>query len=334
MESNGQLLSIGSDGRFILNFDTTKFWTEENSEKLSGSDKLNFIYEVIFNDGYYPQLLEVNGNITVEDTVKFGESIVNLEPVEVLNTNKPFVQSHKINYNLPGGRTLDVTKYTGSVGPGNTYPSADLESMITWWGCEKKDGYDVKLYDEYGALIDGQKVKTIIYPWSLLAYTKNITTMTEESLNLEIGEKKGARLSLFDTAGSLLKQTSCPFMLTNMVGAPDAGDDDKGVKKAAEELNESGNLEFDGSMVNNGDSIIGIALNLMSGTTLGGQLMNLKIIATEDPMIYRGLITMQQGLGSTDASSVTVDVGGVETSYDYTPDPLEAMDLLQKVQRI
>lgn len=330
MESNGQLLSIGSDGRFILNFDTTKFWTEENSEKLSGSDKLNFIYEVIFNDGYYPQLLEVNGNITVEDTVKFGESIVNLEPVEVLNTNKPFVQSHKINYNLPGGRTLDVTKYTGSVGPGNTYPSADLESMITWWGCEKKDGYDVKLYDEYGALIDGQKVKTIIYPWSLLAYTKNITTMTEESLNLEIGEKKGARLSLFDTAGSLLKQTSCPFMLTNMVGAPDAGDDDKGVKKAAEELNESGNLEFDGSMVNNGDSIIGIALNLMSGTTLGGQLMNLKIIATEDPMIYRGLITMQQGLGSTDASSVTVDVGGVETSYDYTPDPLEAMDLLQK----
>lgn len=330
MESDGQLLSIGSDGKFTLNFDTTKFWTEENSEKLSGSDKLMFIYEVIFNDSYYPQLLEVNGNITVEDTVKFGESIVNLEPVEVLNTNKPFVQSHKINYNLPGGRRLDVTKYTGAVGPGNTYPTADLESVITWWGYEKKDGYDVKLYDEYGALIDGQKVKTIIYPWSLLAYTKNITTMTEESLNLEIGEKKAARLSLFNTAGSLLKQTNCPFMLTNMVGAPDAGDDDKGVKKAAEELNESGNLEFDGSMVNNGDSIIGIALDLMSGTSLGGQLMNLKIIATEDPMIYRGLITMQQGVGSTDASSVTVDVGGVETSFDYTPDPAEMMDLMQK----
>ena len=330
MEIDGQLLSIGSDGRFILNFDTTKFWTDENSEKLSGSDKLNFIYEVIFNNGYYPQLLEVNGNITVEDTVKFGESIVNLVPVNATDTSKPFVQSHKINYNLPGGRTLDVTKYTGAVGPGNTYPTADLESTVTWWGCEKKDGYDVKRYDEYGALIDGQKVKTILYPWSLLAYTKNITTMTEESLNLEIGEKKAARLSLFDTSGSLLKQTNCPFMLTNMVGAPDADDDDKGVKKAAEELNESGNLEFDGSMVNNGDSIIGIALDLMSGTSLGGQLMNLRIIATEDPMIYRGLITMQQGMGSTDASSVTVDVGGVETSFDYTPDPAQMMDLLQK----
>ena len=330
MESSGKLLSIGSDGRFTFNFDTTKFWVEVNSEKLSGSDKIMFIYEVIFNDSYSPQLLEVNGNITVEDTVKFGESIVNLEPVEGLNNNKPFVQSHKINYNLTGGRTLDVTKYTGTVGPSNTYPTADIESIITWWGYEKKDGYDVKLYDEYGALIEGQKVKTILYPWSLLAYTKNITTMTEDSLNLEIGEKKSARLSLFDTAGNLLKQTNCPFMLTNMVGAPDAGDDDKGVKKAAEDLNESGNLEFDGSMVNNDDSIIGIALNLMSGTTLGGQLMNLKIIATEDPMIYRGLITMQQGMGSTDASSVTVDVGGVESSFDYTPDAAEMMDLIQK----
>ena len=330
IESDGELLVVGSDGRFTLNFDSTKFWTEDNTEKLSGFDKLMFIYEVIFQDSYYPQLIEANGNISVEDVVKFGESIVNLVPVNAADMNKPFVHSHKINYNLPGGRTLDVTNYTGSVGPSNIYNKADLETTVTWWGYEKKDGYDVKIEDEYGNKIPGQKVKTILYPFAEFAYTKNITTMSEDSLNLDIGEKKNGGVNIYNTDGSLIKNVNCPFSFTNMVGAPSAQDDDRGVKKAAEDLNDSGDLEFDGSMVNNGDGMIGIALGLMSGTTLGGQLMNLKIIATEDPMIYRGLITMQQGLGDTDASSVTVDVGGVENSFDYTPDPAEMMDLMQK----
>ncbi|HOW23689.1 MAG TPA: S-layer homology domain-containing protein [Sedimentibacter sp.] len=330
VESGGETLSIGSDGRFTLNLDSTRFWTDKNDEELSGSDKLVFIYEVIFNDSYYPQLIEVNGSISAQDTVKFGESIVNLIPVSTSDKNKPFVLSHKVNYNLSGGRLLDVTRYTGAVGPGNIYKKVDLESIVTWWGYDKKDGYDVKLYDEYGAVISGQKVKTILYPWAQMAYTKNITTLTEESLNLAVGAKKGARVSIYDISGTLVKQTSCPFLLTNMVGAPEANDEDKGVKKAAEEMNENGNLKFDGSMVNNGDSIIGKALELMSGTSLGGQNLNLKIIATEDPMVYRGLVTIQQGMGSTDVSSVTVEVGGVEQSFDYTPDAAEMIDMIQK----
>jgi len=329
MEKDGKNLDIGPDGRFTLNFDSTKFWTENNSEKLFASDKLEFIYEVVFNDNYYPQLIKVNGNIGIEETIKFGESVVNLKEVSEEDKNKPFVVSQEINYNLPGGRLIDVTIYKGLIGPSNLYPSLDLETTVAWWGQEKKDGYNIKVVDEYGGSINCQKIKTYLYPFASLSYTKNITTMSKDSLELNIGETKDIFLNLSDQI-NLLKTLECKFSLTNMYGAPSADDETKGVKKAVEDLDKSGDLEFDGSMVKNGDNVVGLALDLMSGTTLGGPFMNLKIIATEDPTIFKGLITMQQGMGSTDASDVTVEIGGVESSLNYTPDAAEMMDLMLK----
>lgn len=330
MEKNGALLVIGSDGRFTLNLDTTKFWTYDNSEELLASDKLQFIYEAMFSEDYYPQLITVNGNLSTDDLVKFGESVINLKYVSAENKNKPFVVSHMLNYGLISGRTINVTNYEGSIGPSNIYASPDLETIVAWWGSNKTDGYDIKIEDEYGSAIAGQKVKTLLYPFATLAYSQNVTTLNSNALNLGIGEKKGAALSFYNNDGSLLRNTECPFTFTNMVGAPSADDDTKGVKGAVEDLNDSGNLEFDAPAINNGDSIIGKSLDLMSGTSLGGQLMNLKVIATEDPMVYRGLITMYQGMGSTDAGSVDVNIGGIEGEFDYTPDAAEMMDLMQK----
>lgn len=330
MEQKGAQLDLGSDGRFTLNLDSTKFWVNDNSEELHGSDKLEFIYEIIFADDYYPQLLTVNGNISVDDAVRFGESVINLRTVSSENKNKPFILKNAVNYNLSDGRTIDVTNYKGSIGPGNTYPTADLETTVAWWGKDKIDGYDVKVEDEYGSVIAGQRVKTILYPFATLAYTKNITTMNDSTLALGIGEKKGAATSLYGTDGSLLKHIESPFTFSNMVGAPAANDESKGVKSAVEDLNESGNLKFDASSMNTGDKVIGKALDLMSGTSLGGQIMNLSVLATEDPLVYHGLITMYQGMGNTDASSVEVNIGGVDGELDYTPDAAEMMDLMQK----
>lgn len=315
MEQAGEVLTIGSDGRFTINLDSTRFWAETNNEALSASDKLKFIYELIFTDDYYPKLIKVNGSLSVEDIVRFGESVVNLKPVSAEDKYKPFVASQAVDYNLSSGRTIDVTEYKGSVGPGNIYPAADLLTIAAWWGKDKADGYDVKVEDEYGSVITGQKVKTMLYPFATLAYSENITTMNAASLNLGIGEKKGAALSLFSPDGNLLKHVESPFTFTNMVGAPEADDEEKGVKKAAEDLNESGNLDFSAS-TGGGDKIVIKALDLMAGSSLGGQMMNLQLLATEDPLVYRGLITMQAGVGDTEADDVTTNIGGVEFTTD------------------
>ena len=314
LKNSGTALQIGADGRFTLNLDATTFWVENNSEELTGRDKLEFLYEVLI-DGYYPQLITVNGNISIEDVVRFGESVVNLRPASQEDRGNPFVAAQAIDYNLTGGRTLDVTNYAGSVGPGNLYPTADLLTTAAWWGNSKEDGYDIKIEDEYGSVIDGQRVKTILYPFATMAYTQNVTVMSESSLNLGIGEKKGAAVSLYLPDGKLARHVQSSFTFTNMVGAPGADDTDKGVKSAMEDINESGDLEFDMSDIAQGDQIIGVALQMMSGTSLGGQIMNLMITPTEDPGIYHGLITMKQGLGETE------DIPEVEIGFRSFDDP-------------
>ena len=315
MEQVGEILTIGSDGRFTIDLDSTKFWVADNKEVLSASDKLQFIYEVVFAEDYYPRLITVNGNLSIDDIVRFGESVVNLKPVSAEDKYKPFVASQAINYKLSSGRTIDVTNYEGSIGPGNKYPDPELETIVAWWGNDKTDGYDLKVEDEYGSVIEGQKIKTLLYPFATLAYSKNITTMTVASLNLGIGVKKGAALSLYTPDGNLIKYVECPFTFTNMVGAPEADDENKGVTSAVKDLNDSGNLSF--GTPGNGDRIIGKVIDLMTGTSLGGQMMNLKIIATEDPLIFRGLITMQQGVGDTDADNVDVSIGGLKLLQVY-----------------
>ncbi|MEN6316260.1 MAG: S-layer homology domain-containing protein, partial [Clostridiaceae bacterium] len=85
-----------------------------------------------------------------------------------------------------------------------------------------------------------------------------------------------------------------------------------------EDLNESGNLDFSAS-TSGGDKIIIKALDLMAGSSLGGQMMNLQLLATEDPLVYRGLITMQTGVGDTEADDVTTNIGGIEFTSDKNP---------------
>lgn len=328
MESNGRDLLIGSDGRFTLNLDSTEFWVDNSSEELMGSDKLEFIYELIFADDYYPQLVSVNGNISIDDTVRFGESVVNLKAVSVEDKDKPFMLSQSIDYNLQSRRTIDVTTYTGSVGPGNTYPTANLETIVAWWGSDKADGYDLKIKDEYGGVLSGQKVKTILYPFATMAYSKNVTTLSESSLNLGIGEKKGARVAFYRPDGTLWRQIDSAFTFTNMVGAPAADDSSKGVEGALQDLNNSGDLKLDASAINTGDGIIGKALNFMEGVSMGGRAMNLMITATEDPMIYRGLITISQGLGDT--SSAKIDIGGADDEVNIAPGIEDILDMKNK----
>lgn len=240
------------------------------------------------------------------------------------NKNKPFVASQAVNYNLKNGHTNDVTNYQGSIGPSNRYKTADLETLVAWWGSAKTNGYDVKLEDEFGGLIEGQRVKTILYPFATMAYTQNITTMSEASLNLGLGEKKGGAVSIYNTSGELLKKVLCPFTFTNAVGAPEVDDETNGIKQAVSNLKSIGDKGFDyDESMSGGNKIIGLALKALSdgGIAYGDFSLYVNIIATEDPLVYRGIVTKKIQFNSTDTSDVSVNIGGADTTFDYTYDP-------------
>ncbi len=319
-EVKNQQTTLGSDGHFQLHFDSTQFATDKDQE-LKAADKIQFIYEVRFaNDDAYPQLITVDGNVSPDQVVKFGDSVVNLKTVPAAaDKNKPFLVSQKLDYHLASGRLLDVTNFTGSIGPGNMYPSVDLVSTEAWWGnsnpAENKN-YGMEIQDEFDGTLPVQKVKTLNYPFADMAFTQNITTLDPSTLNLEIGHTKGAAVSLILPDGTLYGRAQSPFTFTNMVGAPDAGDKDSGVANAFSDLKKDGALNMDvksatGSLngqISGSDKTLGMLMQFMDGQSVGSNTMNLLVTATEDPLVFKGLITVSQGYGE----DTSINIGGAD----------------------
>ncbi|WP_411676444.1 Ig-like domain-containing protein [Caproicibacter sp.] len=324
-EVKNQSMAVGSDGHFQLHFDSTAFSTGSGSQPLTGADKISFIYEIRFaNDDYYPQLVTVDGSVSPEETVKFGDSVISLKRVPSdSEKNKPFLVSQKIDYHLQSGRLLDVSDYTGSIGPGNQYPNADLISTAAWWGesdpADPKD-YGMKIEDEYGAEIAEQKSETLNYPFASMAYTRNVTTMTPITLNLAAGQSKGAAAALYRPDGSLYSRSQSPFSFSNMVGAPDADDKDSGINTAFSDMKKSGDMSMDlNSITGNAmgqmsgsDKTLGKVMQFMNGASVGSDTMNLLITATQDPMVYRGLITVSSGIGE----DTSIEIGGADEEME------------------
>ena len=311
---------LSSDGHFQLRFDSTQFATD-NSQPLKATDKIKFIYEVRFtNDSYYPQLITVDGNVSPDQVVKFGDSVVSLKAVPSASyKNKPFLVSQKLDYHLLSGRMLDVTNFTGSVGPGNMYPSVDLVSTEAWWGnsnpAENKN-YGMEIQDEFSGVLPVQKVKTLNYPFADMAFTENVTTLDPSTLNLEIGHAKGAAAALILPDGTLYSRVQSPFTFTNMVGAPDADDKDSGISNAFSDMKKDGNLNMDvnsatGSLtgqISGSDQTLGMLMQFMDGQSVGSNTLNLLVTATEDPLVFKGLITISQGYGE----DTSINIGGAD----------------------
>lgn len=319
-EVKNQQATLGSNGHFQLHFDSTQFATD-NGQLLKASDKIKFVYEVRFaNDDYYPQLITVDGNVSPDQVVKFGDSVVSLEAVpSVADKNKPFVVSQKLDYHMPSGRLLDVTNFTGSVGPGNMYPSVDLISTEAWWGNSKpaeNKNYGMEIQDEFNGALPVQKVKTLNYPFADMAFTQNVTTLDPSTLNLEIGHAKGAAVSLVLPDGTLYSRVQSPFTFTNMVGAPDADEKDSGVSSAFSDMKKDGNLNMDvksatGSLagqISGSDQTLGMLMQFMDGQSVGSDTLNLLVTATEDPLVFKGLITVSQGYGE----DTSIQIGGAD----------------------
>ena len=321
---SNQSMTLNTQGNFQLHFDSTQFTAGDNSQPFKATDKLTFIYEVRFaNDSYYPQLITADGSLSSDDLVRFGDSVVNLKEVPSGGRNKPFIVSQAIDYHLASGRKLDVANYEGAIGPGNLYPSTDLVSTVAWWGISspsQNKNYGLEMQDEYGAVIPGQKVKMQNYPFAAMSYTENTATMSPASLNLPIGGKKGAATALYLPDGTLYSRIQNPFSFTNMVGAADANDKDSGVNHAFSDLKQSGMLGFNtadltGSILGQIGSSDGTLLNvvkLLNSTAIGPYKFNMSITATNDPMIFRGLITVS----AQEGEDTNIDIGGADESID------------------
>ncbi len=321
-----QIITIGADGKFTVKMDPYQFWVKSNDEVLNASDDLEFVFEVRFpDDEYYPRLLDVNCRIGYEDAIKFGNKTVRVEEVPAGSKDKPFTVTQYIDYGFKSGARMDVLKFNGKVGPGQTSEEAKLITTVFWWGEDlsiDNTKHSITLRDEYGTVPKGQTSGSVIYPFSTIKATRNTFVMNKNTMNgwLESGERRGMEMVETDVDGNQYKVVTLPFSIINMIGM-----------EKVEESNEingwygsiSDFFDADAGEMSIGDKVIQAGLDFMCKLSIDKEdtdgMFSIALSPTTDPTVFTAFICLNLGNMSNDNTTGIYAEESIDSDLDYTP---------------
>lgn len=341
-DPDARTIALGEDGRFTLEFDATQFWTQTHGEALEATDRIKFVYEVRFpEDNWYPQLITVDASINADDRVDFGENIVTVEPCEEKNKEQPFISAYYVDYGLTSERLLDVTYHIGSVGASNAYPDAKLRVLSLLWGC----GLEEEEWSDYEMEVTGakdhrvlarQSQKAAVYPFSTIPYLESVVSMTPESTGLEKGEQMKGEVKLKNSSGSSVVETTA-FSFINMVGVTDV-QQSYTIEEKLQALQDSSKqtTSMDGIFEQGGflQALAGIAVENNGISLMDNNVFQLKLAATEDPTVYRGMLFLNADfIGQKNRPMIDYPQDPA-TRWNYTPSAFDVLGLLSNPKKL
>ncbi|MFR9309727.1 OmpL47-type beta-barrel domain-containing protein [Hydrogeniiclostridium mannosilyticum] len=292
ISGEGKTVTIGSDGKLDIQMDVTTFWIEgvdDPNAELRSSDKLQFIYEVILNNGdYRPLLLAQEGNLTKEDLVQSAELSVVLE--DAGGKKEPFIARQISRDDYQGANEVDIRKYSKKIGPSTDFPKVVIDTTVLWWGMDEADlsAASVQLVDEFDAVPSGQTYQTFKYPFGTMMVTKHSQALNENTMWMEKEYSRGIRYKLNTDESTLYKTVSVPFRVVNMIGATSVIDKNGGTLSITTMLKDM--MTVDGGSMSTGDAFIGLGLSALEAVSFESDYFTLQIAATQDPTVFNVLI--------------------------------------------
>ncbi|WP_195976403.1 OmpL47-type beta-barrel domain-containing protein [Hydrogeniiclostridium mannosilyticum] len=292
ISGEGKTVTIGSDGKLDIQMDVSTFWIEgvdKPNAELRSSDKLQFIYEVILNDGdYRPLLLAQEGNLTKEDLVQSAELSVALE--DAGGKQEPFIARQISRDDYQGANEVDIRKYSKKIGPSTDFPKVVIDTTVLWWGMDEADlsAASVQLVDEFDAVPSGQTYQTFKYPFGTMMVTKHSQALNENTMWMEKEYSRGIRYKLNTDESTLYKTVSVPFRVINMIGATSVIDKNGGTLSITTMLKDM--MTVDGGSMSTGDAFIGLGLSALEAVSFESDYFTLQIAATQDPTVFNVLI--------------------------------------------
>jgi len=321
-----QTITTDQDGKIIVRMNTSQFWHESSDEVLTGADKLNFIYLLHFpNDEYYPQIINLDGNMSSEEVVMSGAGIVSLEMVGEGEKYKPFIAAQTITYETERDRRIDVRKFKGKIGPSDTHDKVILNTTVLWWGDSKDDpSEDRQLYfqDRYGMAFNNQTHTTDEYPFTDMVSSTNTFTLDRATVTEWSEPVQDLHLIYSHSGSTRYINQEMTFRAANMLDVPKAIDSDSLVitlqAMSANAKAEAGSLSL-------ADEMIGAGLSHLSqqGTGSLGEFFQMVIAPTADPTVYVALIALNLGGLATEDPQTGSEL-------EYTPGFTDAMDIMKK----
>ena len=321
-----QTFTTDKNGMLTVHMDLEQFLSKNDPEDVGVGDSLEFIFELRFNDVYYPEIVIVDGSLNSRDAMRSGEDIVTLTAAQ---KEKPFVAVQTISYT---GRRLDARRHTGVVGPSSNYPSAILDSTIMLWGVTDASltdtGYHFDLRaQETGVSVPRQKqmtAKDASYPFSSIPLVNNVVTLDSSSFADFDGTRKTALEAALFNGSSLTCTIALPFGIADLT-AIEKVEDAPSVMSLMSNIAAYGTVggaNTDYGLVNKvSDGIMKDALSFLE--KMGGEagLVKAILMPTADPTRYdaylwTGINTMKLEDLEYDRNGISLEPSFIGQDYD------------------
>ena len=326
-----QIIKVDSSGKFKVQMDSMQFWVNSNDEVLSGSEKISYIFEVRFpGDEYFPRLLNIKAG---NDETRSGNSVVRVEEVPEGEEFKPFIVVQDVDFGFENEKLIDVRKFNGKIGPGQTSDKINLITTMFWWGEDTtnlKDKHSLVFEDQYGVIPALQKNESIFYPFSTIKATRNTFTISEYSLSGWIERKysRGMKLIINDAEGNQYMKKTMPFRIINMLGTKNVEETDD-LSFLLETM--SSGFGAEAGSFNIGDALIGEGLSYLStigtGDTQDKRLFSMHVSPTLDPTVFTAFIQVNAGNMEDDNVTGVYSDNSLDSDFDYSPSLFDVLDM-------
>ena len=324
--------TTNSAGEFSYIMDTTKLWTDSNTEDLNPEDDLEYIFIArTANDEYFPLYISMDGNISEKNKASFGENAVIASRVSEDRREKPFIAAQKAKYTDKRVGWSSVMYYNSCLGINDVSPRLDVKNTVLWWGMDEAQTGEVYTTDEYNRRIGNQRSSDVKrYPFSDIAVSENIVTYDDESL---AGAKDGKSLKpttvITDSTGKLLRSQSSMFSLSNLIGvetpssSANLAEEFKGITPPDQSSDtSSANFQQGGDMVAPG------TMSVLSKLNVENQFINIGLYPTTDPNEWRFIAYLGvDKSGDNDGQNVMQDQTTDE--FSYTPGPMDIYSMFK-----
>lgn len=278
------------DGKITVYMDATQFKAEGYDGPLTNAE-LDYWFELsdLDGDSYYPTLVNIQGSMSADYTLRTGSAVVTLREVSG-QAKEPFLIAQTLSYGKDSGDDLQVRNVmgsTGKVGPNSTYKYTELTTRIMLWGVEADSGAaTVTMTGSNGFAPKAQTVDDNSFPFASIPIVTNTLVLTKETMTesgwLEAETAENLKASVYQN-DTLVKTVSMPFQVIDLT-------DVQLVDKDAEALV----VDMKASLVNgfgttNGNFSFG---NNKVGNAFGGKITSMLNSVQENVSpLFRVLIT-------------------------------------------
>ncbi len=330
---------LGETGKLEVALDQTQMVRMLNHE-LTAKDEITYSFIISGStDGttestqYYPMYVFIDATASEDQYISSGEGIINFRTNARPNEAHPFIVEQYSTLKNAEGKSLAKTSIRdkrGSIGVSDSYPEAEIETLVMWWGEDylDEDAYELWLNTSDGYRVAdgaGQSEQGITkYPFAkspLTSYTIHLNG-TSLSGSVNSGQKKTLYLGYYRQAGKLSRREDLAFSISNLVGVGKT-EESQDLKDAFK--NAGKYINTDGSKVSEadtkGDDFVEGTLDFLSSlkfTDSEDLWISLKISPTSDPSKFVGLMRFNfSNMDDIEHQGTGVEIIGQDSSSDF-----------------